>query len=276
MEYECSQCHQISNKKCDGNLCRSCFIVSDNFGPLDGLVNCEATKLAFPKLGDIKHLPRRSIKFKVIAVCSRQDCKNENRLYPALLRGVRQGQMCPSCRSGYKSCPTCGECKQITEFHKHSGRRCSSYCQSCTSIRNGKNNQINKEQRKKYNQQYYKKNEIYLKEQTRLYRENQSPNKQKRRNEMLKSRYKIDPIIFEKLKAFQNDKCAICKEPFIPGKKICVDHDHVTKKVRGLLCPRCNLHVDWPYDKQRREFLTKTTADSIGLYPESLKKEDAA
>lgn len=42
---------------------------------------------------------------------------------------------------------------------------------------------------------------------------------------------------FEDLFAAQEYKCAICKtEP----KKPCVDHDHRTGKVRGVLCSGCN------------------------------------
>ena len=41
----------------------------------------------------------------------------------------------------------------------------------------------------------------------------------------------------EMLKA-QNHLCGIC---FVDeGKSLCIDHDHVTSKVRGLLCSRCN------------------------------------
>lgn len=36
----------------------------------------------------------------------------------------------------------------------------------------------------------------------------------------------------------QNKRCAICDKPF---GKFCVDHDHATTKVRGLLCPNCNV-----------------------------------
>lgn len=40
----------------------------------------------------------------------------------------------------------------------------------------------------------------------------------------------------------QKGLCAICaKEP----KKACVDHDHKTGKVRGILCHRCNIGL--PY-----------------------------
>ena len=37
----------------------------------------------------------------------------------------------------------------------------------------------------------------------------------------------------------QGGVCAICKKP--PGRKrLAVDHDHVSKKTRGLLCVACN------------------------------------
>lgn len=41
----------------------------------------------------------------------------------------------------------------------------------------------------------------------------------------------------------QNGKCAICREPkpvVSVRKGLYVDHCHRTKKIRGLLCPKCN------------------------------------
>lgn len=38
----------------------------------------------------------------------------------------------------------------------------------------------------------------------------------------------------------QKNLCAICKEKQ-EGKVLCVDHDHKTGKVRGLLCNQCNI-----------------------------------
>lgn len=40
------------------------------------------------------------------------------------------------------------------------------------------------------------------------------------------------------LKERQENKCAICKQEF--SSTPCVDHDHKTGKVRGLLCQKCN------------------------------------
>jgi len=43
----------------------------------------------------------------------------------------------------------------------------------------------------------------------------------------------------DRLKA-QNGVCALCKEICITFDVLCVDHDHDTGKVRGLLCNLCN------------------------------------
>ena len=42
---------------------------------------------------------------------------------------------------------------------------------------------------------------------------------------------------------FQKGVCAICKKTARNGKRLEVDHDHVTGKVRGLLCRNCNVAV---------------------------------
>jgi Recombination endonuclease VII len=49
--------------------------------------------------------------------------------------------------------------------------------------------------------------------------------------------YGISPEEFESLKIAQNNRCGICNKVM---SIVCVDHDHTTKKVRGLLCSRCN------------------------------------
>lgn len=43
----------------------------------------------------------------------------------------------------------------------------------------------------------------------------------------------------DKLLSEQNGVCAICKEEV----KLCIDHNHETGKVRGLLCQKCNAGV---------------------------------
>lgn len=43
------------------------------------------------------------------------------------------------------------------------------------------------------------------------------------------------------LLAKQGGKCALCGEPPRDDKRLSVDHDHATGKIRGLLCTSCNV-----------------------------------
>lgn len=49
-------------------------------------------------------------------------------------------------------------------------------------------------------------------------------------------KYGITQEDYNKLLKRQKHKCAICKE----ARRLQVDHNHKSKKVRGLLCQRCN------------------------------------
>lgn len=54
------------------------------------------------------------------------------------------------------------------------------------------------------------------------------------------TRKEIDNIR-NQLIALHGDKCAICKKPRSVFKnKLSVDHSHVSGRIRGLLCFRCN------------------------------------
>lgn len=56
----------------------------------------------------------------------------------------------------------------------------------------------------------------------------------------------------------QNGLCRICKEPHKPGprfKYMHVDHDHITNKIRGLLCFACNHRLGW-YEKYTKDILS--------------------
>jgi predicted nucleic acid-binding Zn ribbon protein len=56
---------------------------------------------------------------------------------------------------------------------------------------------------------------------------------------LLAKNYGITVEELEKLRLFQDNKCAICKYDLVSGK-FAVDHDHVTGITRGLLCWWCN------------------------------------
>lgn len=66
-----------------------------------------------------------------------------------------------------------------------------------------------------------------------------------RRSSNTKYAYKLKPGELELLYSEQGGKCAICGEPGASRGKgcLCVDHDHTTGKIRGLLCASCNSGV---------------------------------
>jgi hypothetical protein len=58
----------------------------------------------------------------------------------------------------------------------------------------------------------------------------------------LKYKYGITESEYEIIRKNQNNKCGICKIE-LDEIKCCVDHDHKTGMVRGLLCDRCNTGI---------------------------------
>jgi hypothetical protein len=51
------------------------------------------------------------------------------------------------------------------------------------------------------------------------------------------SEYNLSPEQYASMRAKQGGRCAICNSDF----SLCVDHNHKTGFVRGLLCRRCNM-----------------------------------
>lgn len=89
-----------------------------------------------------------------------------------------------------------------------------------------------------------------------LYKENKGHNsaealKKKRTSDIiynLKKRNKLSIEKYSEMVRLQNNLCKICKQPETKIDhrtkilcRLCVDHCHVTGKIRGLLCARCNI-----------------------------------
>lgn len=54
------------------------------------------------------------------------------------------------------------------------------------------------------------------------------------------ARYGITEQQYRTIEKAQAGKCAVCKTLPPEGKVLCIDHDHSTGNVRGLLCAPCN------------------------------------
>ena len=68
----------------------------------------------------------------------------------------------------------------------------------------------------------------------------ESDAKRKAKDRRLRTRYGITLEQFEAILAAQGGVCAVCKQ----GDKVfCVDHNHKTLKIRGIICLNCNLRI---------------------------------
>ncbi len=59
--------------------------------------------------------------------------------------------------------------------------------------------------------------------------------------------------LYHRLWSEQEGRCAICQgAPVAPGEVLCLDHDHATGQIRGLLCRRCNAGLGYFLDQPGR------------------------
>lgn len=90
-----------------------------------------------------------------------------------------------------------------------------------------------------------------------------------RRNYNRRSKYGLSPEAFDALFEKQGGVCAICPQVFDRQAKkgpgcVCVDHNHDTGEVRGLLCRGCNVAAG---------FMEKDTARAIRAVEYLLARE---
>jgi len=147
-----------------------------------------------------------------------------------------------------KICTVCGHEKDIDDFCKDKrnksgvGSRCkecrNKYTSESLQTPNGK--RLRKERFK-----------IYRKTPTgKIIGANQC------RKHILKSRYGITLEQYDDMLKDQEYVCKICGTDKLGGQgRFKVDHDHITGKIRGLLCNLCNRGLG--YFKDNIEFLTR-------------------
>jgi hypothetical protein len=81
-------------------------------------------------------------------------------------------------------------------------------------------------------------------EESRIARDALPQVRHKKRKQAALKKYDLAPDQFDAMLVKQHGRCAICLLPFGYNREDysypCVDHDHFTGKVRGLLCAPCN------------------------------------
>lgn len=82
--------------------------------------------------------------------------------------------------------------------------------------------------------------------------------------------YGLEPGDYQRIYEFQGGKCYICRRATGASRRLSVDHDHKTGKVRGLLCRPCNDvlgHLrDDPWAVRRAlDYLSRPPADHLGI-----------
>ena len=95
----------------------------------------------------------------------------------------------------------------------------------------------NKEKMEEWRRQYYLDHRDKKIKQSR---QNYKENGKKRRIKLL---YNLSHEDWLKMWEAQNGKCAICGKIFTKPSDACVDHNHETDEVRGLLCNKCNVGI---------------------------------
>lgn len=97
--------------------------------------------------------------------------------------------------------------------------------------------------------------------------------KYNKRNSYLLKKYGITEGQYLDLLKKQKGVCAICKKP--PKINLCVDHNHSTLEIRGLLCSFCNRRV---IGRHTSALLFQSAADYLSqgtgwFAPKKIKKK---
>src|SRR6266849_488145 len=127
-----------------------------------------------------------------------------------------------------KKCTTCGKEKPLEEFHKTKNHKDGRHqkCKACAKIYTAF--------------RYKEKREEILAKNLIWKNNNRERHRWLNKNNKYQKRYGITIDQKVELIKAQNNKCMICLQDMGLFSKAFVDHDHKTRKVRGILCDSCN------------------------------------
>ena len=132
-----------------------------------------------------------------------------------------------------KECKKCNIFKELEEFpkdkHLHDGRR--NTCKTCTYEFNLRYRQKYANKYKEYSERWRKKNP-------------KAATDSGRRGNWRKAGIILTTEQYDAMLVEQEGRCLICRAHVdeLP-KTLVVDHCHITGRIRGLLCDRCNVGI---------------------------------
>lgn len=137
-----------------------------------------------------------------------------------------------------KTCSKCRESKDLARFSKNKAQPdgLANQCKPCFAEGNKAWRANNKAKIKNQSQKYWA--ETYKP----VFAKRYADNKEFYKNKALKAAFDITLEQYNEMREAQGNACKICRKPETAFKKgLAVDHCHKTGKVRGLLCPKCNV-----------------------------------
>lgn len=151
---------------------------------------------------------------------------------------------------GQKHCSKCKQLKPITEFSRDAQKAdgFASSCKTCIKQYARKTKRIltdtqRLEKNAKQHEYYIAHREHCIEYARNLRSQQKESGTRPWRKYALPKRYGITVADYDALLTTQYGVCAICgKQPAL-GDILCVDHDHATNAVRGLLCEHCNIAI---------------------------------
>jgi hypothetical protein len=158
-----------------------------------------------------------------------------------------------------KHCTKCGEQKPLLDFTKRKSSKdgLDLWCKSCKStshknflLKNKNYILINRKRAKKWNRENKERRQIIVQKNN------------------YKKRYGLSVEQKQELINKQDSKCAICTNDLKDTHDVCVDHNHVTGAIRGILCRKCNLGIGHLNDsieilKSAQKYLQKYAKKSL-------------
>lgn len=140
-----------------------------------------------------------------------------------------------------KRCRKCGIEKPHSEFYRAQGMRdgLRSECKSCNLAQQHERYLANPALAKARVKQWQQENADRLNAYRRRRRQDPSV-KEREWVTYLRRKYGMSVAEYSELLRGQSGLCAICESPPAEGRRLHVDHDHETGRVRGLLCFTCN------------------------------------